>query len=200
MMLGMTDRSDPDWDALARAVRQRRTDLGLSQGAVAARGGPSDFVISRIENNEEPRPRADTLRKLDAGLDWDPGTSHTLVFGETQPIRVRVRRGDGQWHDVDPNRPPAQGDREDPRVTADALAQRQAAAVGRILQLPLQMTQEQRDRVEQIRSEILRLPEVLEPWLDTPAGFRQCVDTMSKYLNEALDILHDGKLATPHGD
>jgi hypothetical protein len=190
----------PDWDQLARAVRQRRTELGLSQAAVAARGGPSDFVISRIENNDEPRPRADTLRKLDTGLDWDPGTSRQLVFGESPAIRVRVRRSDGQWYELDPNRPAPQGAAQDSRATADALAQQQAAAVGRMLQLPLHMTQQQRDRVEQIRSEILRLPEVLEPWLNTQAGFRQCAETMLKYLNEALDILRDSKLATPQRD
>ena len=100
-------------------------------------------------------------------------------------------------YDVDPNRPAPRATAEDSRATADALAQHQAAAVGRMLQLPLQMTQQQRDRVEQIRSEILRLPDVLEPWLDTPAGFRQCAETMLKYLNEALDILQDSKLATP---
>lgn len=187
----------PDWEALAHAVRQRRTELGLSQAAVSARGGPSDFVVSRIENNEEPRPRADTLRKLDDGLDWDPGTARAHVFGESPPTRVRVRRSGGQWYDVDPNRPAPRATAEDSRATADALAQHQAAAVGRMLQLPLQMTQQQRDRVEQIRSEILRLPDVLEPWLDTPAGFRQCAETMLKYLNEALDILQDSKLATP---
>jgi hypothetical protein len=34
-----------------------------------------------------------------------------------------------------------------------------------------------------------QLPQVLEPWLDTPAGLRQFVQQSSTYLDEAHTIL-----------
>jgi hypothetical protein len=186
---------DPDWEALATAVRARRADLGLSQGGVAAAGGPSDVVISRIENNEEPRPRLDSLRKLDRGLRWEPGSSEAFLAGKPMPEpspvapRVRVKRG-GQWFDVDPNAPSA------PRITPEEMlervtadAQRQADMVSEILLLPLQLTEIERDRVEQISAKIAGLPEVLGPWLDTPAGLKQYLHQLSTYGGEAHSII-----------
>ncbi|ANO05068.1 helix-turn-helix domain-containing protein [Mycobacteroides immunogenum] len=75
-----------NWEALARAVRARRADLGISQAAVQDRGGPSDIVIGRIENNEKPRPRGDTLRKLDLGLGWSEGHSLSILAGAAQSV------------------------------------------------------------------------------------------------------------------
>ena len=191
-----------DWEALAKAVRTRRADLGLSQGGVAAAGGPSDVVISRIENNEEPRPRLDSLRKLDRGLRWEPGTSEAFLAGEPIPEpspvvpRVRVKRG-GECIDVDPNAPSA------PRITPEEMlerltadAQRQADVVSEILLLPLQLTEIERDRVEQITGKIAGLPEVLGPWLDTPAGLRQYVQQSSTYVGEAHDIIRAARERT----
>jgi hypothetical protein len=186
---------DRDWEALAKAVRARRADLGLSQGAVAAAGGPSDFVISRVENNEEPRPRLDTLRKLDRGLRWEPGTSEAFLAGGPIPEpsalvpRVRVKRG-GQWIEVDPDAPSA------PRTTPEeqlervrAAARRHSDVVKEILLLPLKLTGEERSRVEHVSTQIAELPEVLAPWLDTPAGMRQFVEQTSIYVDEAQSIL-----------
>lgn len=186
---------DQDWEALAKAVRARRADLQLSQGAVTAAGGPSDLVISRIENNEEPRPRLDTLRKLDRGLRWQPGTSEAHLAGSPMPEpspaapRVRVRRG-GEWIEVDPNAPSA------PRMTpeerldrATAAAQRHADLISQILLLPLTLTPDERARIEQISTKIAELPDVLAPWLDIPAGMHQLVEQTSTYLDEAHSIL-----------
>ncbi|MBU8826467.1 helix-turn-helix domain-containing protein [Mycolicibacterium goodii] len=189
--------SDEDWNALARAVRARRTDLGLSQAAVAASGGPSDFVISRIENNDEPRPRPDTLRKLDRALRWEAGTSQAIVAsGEAPPtpprVRVRTNRNGewGQWREVDPAAEPA------PRLTPEELlekatttAQEHAEMIGRLLLVPLlNLTQAERERIERIRTDIARLPGVLAPWLDTAAGNMQFLRQMSTHVNEAYRI------------
>lgn len=186
---------DRDWGALAKAVRGRRGELGLSQGAVAAAGGPSDLVISRIENNEEPRPRLDTLTKLDRGLRWDSGTSEAVLGGGPMPVpspvvpRVRVKRG-GEWIDVDPDAPSV------PPITAEerlervrAAAQRHADVVSEILLLPVKLTQSERVRVEHLGTQITELPEVLAPWLDTPAGMAQFVHQSSMYLGEAQRLL-----------
>jgi hypothetical protein len=188
---------DRDWEALAKAVRARRADLGLSQGGVAAAGGPSDFVISRVENNEEPRPRLDTLRKLDRGLRWEPGTSEAFLDGGPVPEpsavvpRVRVKRG-GQWIEVDPNTSASAAARITPEEQFErvaAAAQRQAAVVCEILLLPVKLTQIERDRLEHLSTKIGELPDVLAPWLDTPAGMAQFVHQASNYLDEAHSIL-----------
>lgn len=76
-----------DWARLGRAVKQWRIDKRLSQERISANGGPSDVVISRIERNEKPHPRGDTLAKLDAGMEWRPGTSVSILAGG-EPIAV----------------------------------------------------------------------------------------------------------------
>jgi hypothetical protein len=77
-----------NWGALAKAVAQRRRELGLSQAAVHQAGGPSDVVISRIEETREPRPRDDTVNKLDAPLQWQPGSAQVvLAGGQAQPLQ-----------------------------------------------------------------------------------------------------------------
>lgn len=110
---------------------------------------------------------------------------------EPSPVvpRVRVKRG-GQWIDVDPDAPsapPITPEEMLERLTADA--QRQADMVSEILLLPLQLTEIERERVEQISAKIAALPDVLGPWLDTPAGLRQYVQQSSTYVGEAHDII-----------
>lgn len=70
-----------DWARLGRIVKQWRDDKRLSQERISANGGPSDVVIGRIERNDEPRPRGDTLAKLDAGMGWRAGTSVAILNG-----------------------------------------------------------------------------------------------------------------------
>jgi hypothetical protein len=70
-----------DWAALAQAVSDRRTQLRLSQEDIGRAGGPSDVVVSRIEHNSEPRPRGDTLHKLDEPLQWQPGSAVAILNG-----------------------------------------------------------------------------------------------------------------------
>lgn len=84
---GMTEQ----WARLAEAVAKRRAWLKLSQDNVRALGGPSDVVQSRIENNEEPRPRGDTLHKLDGPLQWVPGSAVAVLAGG-DPIPVGAAR------------------------------------------------------------------------------------------------------------
>lgn len=76
-----------DWARLGRIVKQWRDDKRLSQERISANGGPSDVVIGRIERNDEPRPRGDTLAKLDAGMGWRPGTSVSILNGG-EPVSI----------------------------------------------------------------------------------------------------------------
>lgn len=80
-----------DWARLGRTVKQWRKDRRLSQERISANGGPSDIVISRIERNEPPHPRGDTLVKLDAGMEWRPGSSVSVLRGgDPVPIHQPV--------------------------------------------------------------------------------------------------------------
>ena len=71
----------PNLKALGQAVYERRSMLGLTQDQVAARGGPSDTTLTRIEAGEPPVPMAATLRKLDVGLSWTPGSARRVLDG-----------------------------------------------------------------------------------------------------------------------
>ncbi|MFE7743599.1 helix-turn-helix domain-containing protein [Nocardia sp. NPDC057455] len=71
-----------DLDALAARVRARRREMKWTQADVAGNGGPPAKVVSEIERSRNPRPGAEVLDRLDAGLDWPPGTSATILGDE----------------------------------------------------------------------------------------------------------------------
>lgn len=60
---------------LGRAVRDRRTELRMTQDDVAAAGGPSDVTVRKIESGKVSRINVATLSKLDEALQWAPGTA-----------------------------------------------------------------------------------------------------------------------------
>ncbi|WP_025088820.1 helix-turn-helix domain-containing protein [Mycobacteroides abscessus] len=189
-----------DWAALARAVRTRRAELGLTQVAVGQAGGPSDIVVGRVENNEEPRPRPDTLRKLDKGLGWEPGTSLAILAGgestaSSRPkSQIRVQRNGewGEWRELE-SRPrgatPAGKSKEERLQQYSSNAEVSAQMIDRVLMLSVDFTADERARLDGIRREIRRLPETLEPWIDTPAGMNQYMHRMSSLMKESGDIL-----------
>lgn len=69
------------WQRLARAVRTRRKDLGLTKAQVSERGGPSIAGQTRIESVSHTGLKGITLRRLDKGLDWPPGYAKAIVDG-----------------------------------------------------------------------------------------------------------------------
>ncbi|WP_280259269.1 helix-turn-helix domain-containing protein [Nocardia abscessus] len=71
-----------DLDALAARVRSRRREMKWTQADVAGNGGPPAKVVSEIERSRNPEPSAEVLDRLDAGLDWPPGTSATILRAE----------------------------------------------------------------------------------------------------------------------
>lgn len=78
-----------DFPRLSRYVRERRQQLDLRQDEVDAAGGPSDTLVSQIERDEwHPTERyTSTLRKLDVGLQWQPGSARRILEGgEPQPL------------------------------------------------------------------------------------------------------------------
>lgn len=72
---------------LAEAVLARREELELSQLEVAAAGGPSNTWLTMIENGRLERLSRVTAKKLDAGLQWEPGSARNIWNGgEPTPL------------------------------------------------------------------------------------------------------------------
>ena len=57
-----------DWANLARQVRDRREELGLTQQDVAAAGGPSTAIQRQIENKQATSYRPKTFRTHEKAL------------------------------------------------------------------------------------------------------------------------------------
>ncbi|WP_141213997.1 hypothetical protein [Mycobacterium marinum] len=78
-----------DWERLSRAVLDRRTTQRWTQQEVWDRGGPSDTLQSDIEAGrwKPTRNVKQTLRKIDDGLEWTPGSAaQVLAGGDPTPI------------------------------------------------------------------------------------------------------------------
>lgn len=72
----------PSPEALARAVRQRRADLRMSQEEVRRQSGLSVTTIGKIERGDtDLRVQRATLRRLDLGLRWPVGTCEAWYDG-----------------------------------------------------------------------------------------------------------------------
>ena len=70
---------------LARSVRERRLDLGLTQAELTAKGGPGTVTIRHIEGAEQAHYRPATLRALEKALDWPRGTIDAILTGSPMP-------------------------------------------------------------------------------------------------------------------
>jgi transcriptional regulator with XRE-family HTH domain len=66
---------------LAEAVKQRRLELGLAQGELAGKGGPSLVTVREIEKGRMRSPQGLTLSRLDKALDWPSGTAARAARG-----------------------------------------------------------------------------------------------------------------------
>lgn len=87
-----------DWARLADAVRKRRSSRKWSYDEIHAAGGPSDVVVSKIEKNGEPRPRPDSIQKLDAGLAWRAGSAVDVLNGG-DPVPLEDITSTSDWSD-----------------------------------------------------------------------------------------------------
>ncbi|MCT7373186.1 helix-turn-helix domain-containing protein [Mycolicibacterium llatzerense] len=70
-----------DLKRFGEIVRARREQLGYQQEEMPDRGGPSSTTMSQLERGLLRRPSAKTLRKLDVGLSWSPGSAATTLHG-----------------------------------------------------------------------------------------------------------------------
>ena len=78
--------SPPDWLRLGTYVRERRTELGLTQEEIATRGGPSTATLRLIEGGKGPF-RAKSLRQLADALHWTPESPRAITAGR-EPAEV----------------------------------------------------------------------------------------------------------------
>lgn len=75
-----------DWAAVATAVSQRMTELGLRQHQLVQRSRVSRAAVSEIQHNVAQRRRsARTLEALSVALNWHPHHLIAILEGRTPP-------------------------------------------------------------------------------------------------------------------
>jgi len=78
------------WEKLGQQVRDRRTELGLTQTEVAERGGPSVETLRALENNRAGRLSPRVRRALERVLQWQTGSIDVVLDGGV-PTPTRPR-------------------------------------------------------------------------------------------------------------
>lgn len=84
----MATRKDRDWPRLAALVRDRRTDLGMTQEDVRAAGGPGTATMRLIESGlQEKDHHPAILARLEDALRWRRGSvAAVLAGGDPVPL------------------------------------------------------------------------------------------------------------------
>ena len=75
------DPDQQDWSHLGRLVRERRTELGLTQAEVHGAGGPSPATLYLIETGGRGSYRPQVLRRLERALGWRAGSVRRVLAG-----------------------------------------------------------------------------------------------------------------------
>ena len=70
------------WEKLGTAVRDRRTELGLTQTDVSDQGGPSVETLRLIERNRAGRLSPRIRRSLERVLQWQSGSIDAVLDGD----------------------------------------------------------------------------------------------------------------------
>ena len=73
-------------ERLARLIRARRESLGLYREQIAARGGPTTAIVAKIERADAHEYTEHTYERLEAALEWPPGTIAQLRQGGLKSI------------------------------------------------------------------------------------------------------------------
>jgi transcriptional regulator with XRE-family HTH domain len=85
-----------DWAAVARAISQRMTELGINQRELIERSQVSKATVGELYHNSAQRRRsARTLEALSIALDWHPQHLASVLKGQRAPsIGEPVSRSD----------------------------------------------------------------------------------------------------------
>ncbi len=78
--MAKTHRAD-----LARAIRARRKELGLTQARLAQDAGISTSAVQKLEDPTSTVERPRTVPNIERALRWAPGTGDAILRGETPP-------------------------------------------------------------------------------------------------------------------
>jgi hypothetical protein len=87
-----SDDDAKDWAALAAEVRKRRTAMGLRQGDLEARGGPSNGTVRNIEQAARTSYAPRTFTQLEHALGWKDGQAEEILNGTAKEEDLR-----SQW-------------------------------------------------------------------------------------------------------
>jgi DNA-binding XRE family transcriptional regulator len=82
-------------DRLAKAVKDRRSELKLRQQDLSARGGPSKASLYNIENSAADNYSDTTIEMLETSLDWAFGSVAAIIAGQN-PTPLPVDPEDGE--------------------------------------------------------------------------------------------------------
>lgn len=69
------------WEHLARLIRERRAELGLTQREVHSVGGPSPATLYQLESGHRGSYRPHILRRLERALGWGAGSVRRALAG-----------------------------------------------------------------------------------------------------------------------
>ncbi|RAS64669.1 hypothetical protein C8D87_105159 [Lentzea atacamensis] len=75
-----------DWGAVARAINQRMSELGMNQRELTERSQVSKAIVGELQNNKVQRRRSErTLEALSVALDLHPNHLHAVLSGRRPP-------------------------------------------------------------------------------------------------------------------
>lgn len=75
-----------DWSAVAKAINERLTELGLNQRELSERSNIALSIVREIRNNTVQRRRSGrTLEALSVALGWHPRHLAAVLLGLTPP-------------------------------------------------------------------------------------------------------------------
>ena len=70
-----------DWLFLAKLIKERRLDLGLTQAQVHSAGGPAPATLYLLENGCRTSFSPQILRRLERALGWRAGSIRRVLAG-----------------------------------------------------------------------------------------------------------------------
>lgn len=74
--------ADLDYKNLAQCIAIRLHELNMSRAKFAAIGGPGRSTLATM-GKRGYAPTLETLARIDSGLDWEPGSALTALYGGT---------------------------------------------------------------------------------------------------------------------
>jgi len=84
---------EPNWTALAAAIKKRRTELRFSQDGLAGEAKVSRSTIQKLEWGTA-RPEWKTLQLVEKALGWAPGSADDVLHDQAPTLASSEKRVD----------------------------------------------------------------------------------------------------------